>query len=71
MTLVSLPYFISILESTLNHVSVHHESESPISYNHTLLMGKVYEYQFFNLDRIFEPILTPPFESRLDVSQIP
>ena len=34
-------------------------------------MGKVCEHQFFSLDPIFEPILTPPFESRLDLSQIP
>ena len=33
-------------------------------------MGKVCEHQF-SLNPIFEPILTPPFESRLDLSQIP
>jgi len=54
----------------LNHVPVHHEIESPISYGHTLLMGKVCEHQFFDLDLIFEPISTLFFESRLDLSQI-
>ena len=34
-------------------------------------MGKVCEHQFFGLDPIFESILTPLFESRLDLSQIP
>jgi len=54
----------------LNPVPVRFEIESPISYDHTLLMEKVCEHQFFGLDPIFEPILTPPFESRLDLSQI-
>ena len=40
MTPVSLPDFFSILESTLNHVLVDCEIESPISYDHTSLMGK-------------------------------
>jgi len=71
MTLVSLPYFFSILESTLNLVPVHREIESPISYDHTSLMEKVCEHQFFDLHPIFEPFLTLPFESRLDLSQIP
>ena len=34
-------------------------------------MGKVCEHQFFGLDPILEPISTPLFESRLDLSQIP
>ena len=55
----------------MNPIPVHCEIESPISYEHTSLMGKVCEHQFFSLDPIFEPILTPPFESRLDLSQIP
>jgi len=54
----------------LNPVPVHREIGSPISYDHTSLMGKVCEHQFFALDPIFEPILTPSFESRLDLSQI-
>ena len=33
-------------------------------------MGRVCEHQFFSLDPIFEPISTPPFESRLDLSEI-
>ena len=53
MTLVSLPDFFSILESTLNPVPVHHEIELPIFYDHILLMEKVCEYQFFGLDPIF------------------
>ena len=69
MTLISLPDFFSIPESTLNPVPVHREIESPISYDHTSLIGKVCEHQFFGLDPIFEPILTP-FESRLNLSQI-
>jgi len=68
MTLVSLSDFFSIPESTLNPVPVHHEIESPISYDRTSLMGKVCEHQFFGLDPIFEPISTPYFESRLDLS---
>ena len=32
-------------------------------------MGKVFEHQLFGLD-ILEPISTPTFESRLDLSQI-
>ena len=63
--------FFSILESTLSPVPVHCEIESPISYDHTSLMEKVCEHQFFNLDPIFEPILTLIVESRLDLSQIP
>ena len=54
----------------MNPVPVHCEIEPPISYNHTLLMGKVCEHQFFGLDPIFGPISTPTFESRLDLSQI-
>ena len=38
---VSLLDFFSISESTLNHVPVHREIESPISCDHTSLMGKV------------------------------
>ena len=34
-------------------------------------MGKVCELQFFGSDPIFEPITTPTFESRLDLSHIP
>jgi len=34
MTPVSLPDFFSILKSTLNHVPVHREIESPIFYDH-------------------------------------
>ena len=60
---LSLPDFFSIPESTLNPVPVHCEMESPISYDHTSLLGNVCEYQFFALDPIFEPILTPTFES--------
>ena len=56
MTPVSLPEFFSILESTLNPVPVNCEIESPTSYDHTSVMGKVYEHQFFGLDPIFEPI---------------
>ena len=70
MTPIFLPDFFSIPESILNHVPVHCEIESPIFYDHISLMGKVCEHQFFDLDPIFEPILTPPFESRLDLSQI-
>ena len=55
----------------MNFVPVHCEIESPISYDHTSLMGKVCEHQFFGLDPIFEPISTPSFESQLDLSQIP
>ena len=40
LTLVSLPDFFSIPESTLNPVPVHCEIESPISYDHTSLMEK-------------------------------
>ena len=68
MTPVSVPDFFSIPESTLNSVPVHREIESPISYDRTSLMGKVYEHQFFGLDPIFEPISTPTFESRLRLS---
>jgi len=59
MTPVSLSDFFSILESTLNPVPIHREIESPTFYDHILLMGKVCEHQFFGLDPIFEPILTP------------
>ena len=54
MTPVSLPYFFSIPESTLNPVLVHREIELPISYDHTLLMGKVCELlaQGYNLSLI-------------------
>ena len=54
MTLVFLPDYFHILESTLNPVPVHHEIESPISYNHTLLMGKACEHQYFDLDPILK-----------------
>ena len=40
MTPVSLQKIFSILESTLNHVPVHREIESPIFYNHIPLMGE-------------------------------
>ena len=43
MTPVSLPVFFHILESTMNHVPVHREIESPISYDHFSLIGKVCE----------------------------
>ena len=71
MISVSLPDFFSILESILNPVPVHCEIESTIFYDHTSLMGKVCEHQFFGLDPIFEPISTLTFEFRLDMSQIP
>ena len=71
MTPISLPDFFSILESTLNLVPVHREMESPISHDHTSLMGTVCEHQFFGLDPIVELISSPPFESRHDLSQIP
>jgi len=71
MTPVSLPDFFSIPESTLNLVSVHYEIESPISYDHTSLMEKVCEHQFFGLDPIFEPISTLIIDSRFDLSQLP
>jgi len=71
MTPVSLPDFFSISESTLNPAPVHREMESPISYDHTSLMGKVCEYQFFGLDPVFEPISTLIVDSRLDLSQLP
>ena len=70
MTPIFLPEFFHIPESTLNSVPVHCEMESPIFYDHISLMGKVCEYQFFDLDPIFEPILTPTFESQLDLSHI-
>ena len=62
---------ISLFDSIMTLVPVHREIESPISYDHTSLMGKVCEHQFFGLDPIFEPILTPRYESRLDLSQFP
>ena len=71
MTPVSLPDFFSIQVSTLNPVPVHREMESPISYDHTLFMGKVCEHQFFGLDHVFEPISTLIVDSRLDLSQLP
>ena len=67
MTPISLPNVFSIPKST-NPVPVHYEIESPISYDHTSLLGKVCEHQFFNLDPIFEPILTLIIDSRLDLS---
>ena len=70
MTPVSLSDFFSISESTLNPVPVHREMESPISYDHTSLMGTVCEHQFFDLDPIFEPISTLIVDSRLDLSQL-
>jgi len=69
MTPVSLPDFFSIPESTLNPIPVHLEIESPISYDHTSLMGKVCEHQFFNLYPNFEPTSTLIVDSRLDLSQ--
>ena len=45
--------------------------KSPISYDHTSLLGKMCEYQFFSLDPVFEPISTLIVDSRLDLSQIP
>ena len=57
--------------SILNPVPVHCEIESPISYDHTSLMGKVCEHQLFGLDPIFEPISTLIVDSRLDLNQIP
>ena len=68
MTPVSLPDFFSIPESTLNSVPVHREMESPISYDHTSLMGKMCEYQFFGLDPVFEPSSTLIVDFRLDLS---
>ena len=65
---VSLPDFFSILESTLNPIPVHCEIESPISYDHTSLKGRVREHQLFGLDPILKPISTPTFESRFDLS---
>ena len=41
MTLISLPDFFHISNSTLNHVPVHRENESLIFYDHILLMGNV------------------------------
>ena len=58
MILVSLPDFFTIPELTLNHVLVHCEIGSPISYDHTSMMEKVCEHQFFGLEPIFEPITT-------------
>ena len=55
----------------MNPVPIHREIESSISYDHTSLMRKLCEHQFFGLDPIFEQDSTPPFESRLDLSQIP
>ena len=71
MTLVPLLDFFHIPESTLNPVPIHREIESPISNDHTSLLGKVCEHQFFGLDPIFEPISTLIVDSRLDLSQIP
>ena len=71
MTPVSLPDFFSILESTLNPVPIHREMESPISHDHTSLLGNVCEYHFFGLDPVFEPLLTLIVDSRLDLNQIP
>jgi len=71
MTPVSLLVFFSIMESTLNSVPIHCEIESQLSSDHTSLMEKVCEHQFFSLDPIFEPISTLTIESRLDLSQIP
>ena len=53
----------------MNPVPVHREIESLISYDHTSLMGQVCEHQFFSLNPIFEPILTP--EPLHDLSQMP
>jgi len=63
MTPASLPDFFSIPELILNPVPVHRVIESPISYDHTLLIGTVCEHQFFSLDSIFELISTLTFES--------
>ena len=54
----------------MNHVPVHCEIQSQLSYDHTSLLGEVYEHQFFGLDPIFEPISTLIVDSRLDLSQI-
>ena len=42
-----------------------------LSWSHFIHGESVCEHQFFGLDLIFEPISTPLFESRLDLSQIP
>ena len=55
----------------MNLVPIHREMESPISHDHTSLLGKVCEYQFFGLDPVFEPISTLIVDSRLDLSPIP
>jgi len=54
----------------LNPAPIHREMESPISYDHTSLLGNVCDYQFFGLNPIFEPISTLIVDSRLDLSQI-
>ena len=59
MTPVSLPDFFSIPEPTLNPVPVHREIESPICYDHTSLMGKVCEHQFFGLDPVLNQFQLP------------
>ena len=58
MTPVSLPIFFHIPESILNPVPIQHEVESPISYDHNSLPGKVCELQFLSLDPLSEQILT-------------
>ena len=58
------------MESTLNPVPVHREIESPISYDHTSLMGKCVNINSL----VWIPFLNqfrPPFECQLDLTQIP
>ena len=47
MTPVTLSDFFSIPESTLNPVPVYREIELPISFDHTSLMGKCMNINFF------------------------
>ena len=44
ITLVSLSDFFRVPKSTLNHVPVYREVESPIPYDHNSLLGKVCEH---------------------------
>ena len=69
MTPVSVPDFFHIPESTVNSVPAHREVESPISYDHNLLLGKVCEHQFLGSDPLSEQILT--LKPSLDFSQFP
>ena len=68
LTSVSLLDFVLFPKSVLNPVLVHFEVKSLIFYDHTSLMRKVGEHQFFDLDSIFESISTLTFESRFDLS---